>query len=121
MFKSLSLKIATMFILLTISIIILIGAFMTESIEKFYENEFETLMSYVFNEDYTEELTSYLESGESAKKIYESLTVYLSQIGVDSFRNLYLLDGKSGKTVGDFSTNTELSKTLEISRMMGLF
>ena len=58
MFKSVSLKMAMMFVLLTISIIILIGSFMTESIEEFYENEFGELMSSVFNEDYIAELTT---------------------------------------------------------------
>lgn len=115
MFKSLSLKIAMMFVLLTISIIILIGAFMTESIEKFYENEFETLMSSVFNESYVSELNLSADADATPQEIYTGVTVYLSQIGVDSFRNLYLLDGKTGKTIDSLTTNTELSKTLEIS------
>ncbi len=115
MFKSLSLKIAMMFVLLTISIIILIGAFMTESIEKFYENEFSTLMSSVFSEDYVAELSGSVQGGASADEVYGSVTVYLSQIGVDSFRNLYLLDAKTGRTIENLTTNAELSKTLEIS------
>ncbi len=115
MFKSLSLKIAMMFVLLTISIIILIGSFMTESIEAFYENEFKELMSSVFSEDYIDELNLSASSDADAREIYNGITVYLSQIGVDSFRNLYFLDGKTGKTIEDLTTNTELSKTLEIS------
>lgn len=115
MFKSLSLKIAMMFVLLTISIIILIGSFMTESIEAFYENEFRDLMSSVFSEDYIGELNLSASADAKAREIYNGITVYSSQIGVDSFRNLYFLDGKTGKTIGDLTTNTELSKTLEIS------
>ena len=52
MFKSLSIKIAMMFVLLTISIIILIGSFMTGSIDTFYDNEFKNLMSLVFSDEY---------------------------------------------------------------------
>ena len=66
MFKSVSLKMAMMFVLLTISIIILIGSFMTESIEEFYENEFEELMSSVFNEDYIAELSTSASSDADA-------------------------------------------------------
>ncbi len=115
MFKSLSLKIAMMFVLLTISIIILIGAFMTESIDKFYGNEFNNLMSQVFTQSFSDELNSAVQNGASAHDIYKNVSVYISQIGVDSFRNMYLLDGKTGKTIGTLSTNNELAKNLEIS------
>lgn len=115
MFKSVSLKMAMMFVLLTISIIILIGSFMTESIEEFYENEFGELMSSVFSEDYIAELNTSASSDADASEIYNGIAVYSSQIGVDSFRNLYLLDGKTGKTIDELTTNTELSKTLETS------
>jgi len=115
MFKSLSLKIATIFILLTISIIILIGAFMTESIDKFYDNEFNNLMSLVFSQEYVKELNTSVSSGADAYELYKSISIYSGQIGVDSFRNLYLLDGKTGKTIDNLTTNTELSKTLEVS------
>lgn len=115
MFKSLSIKIAMMFVLLTISIIILIGAFMTGSIDTFYDTDFKNQMSLVFNEDYIEELNRNIEVGAKPEEIYNSISVYSGQVGIDSFRNLYLLDGKTGKTVGDFATNTELAESLEIS------
>lgn len=115
MFKSLSLKIAMMFVLLTISIIILIGSFMTGSIGTFYDNEFKNLMSLVFSEDYVKELDKSIAAGAKADDIYRNVSVYSGQLGVDSFRNIYLLDGKSGKTIENLTTNTELSKGLEIS------
>jgi len=115
MFKSLSLKIAMMFVLLTISIIILIGAFMTESIDRFYDNEFNNLMSLVFNEEYVQELNKSVAEGASAEEIYNNISVYISQLGVDSFRNLYLLDGLTGKTIDSLNTHEELAKSLEVS------
>ena len=115
MFKSLSLKIAMMFVLLTISIIILIGSFMTGSIGTFYDNEFKNLMSLVFSEDYVKQLNKSIDAGAKAEDIYENVSVYSGQLGVDSFRNIYLLDGKSGKTIENLTTNTQLSKSLEIS------
>ncbi len=115
MFKSLSLKIAMMFVLLTVSIIILIGAFMTESIDRFYDNEFNNLMSLVFNDEYVRELNNSVKAGASAEEIYNNISVYTSQLGVDSFRNLYLLDGMTGKTIDSFNTHEELAKSLEVS------
>jgi len=104
-----------MFVLLTISIIILIGAFMTESIEGFYENEFNNLMSLVFSEDYVAELSTAASTDAGADDIFNSVSVYASQIGVDSFRNVYLLDGKTGRCIDNFATNSELAKSLETS------
>ena len=115
MFKSLSLKIAMMFVLLTICVIILIGTFMTSSIDSFYDNEFKNLMSLVFNEDYMKQLNANVKSDVNPKEIFSNISVYNGQIGVDSFRNLYLLDGKTGKTISGCNTNTSLAKTLEIS------
>jgi len=115
MFKSLSLKIAMMFVLLTICVIILIGTFMTSSIDSFYDNEFKKLVSLVFNEDYTTQLNTNISSGISADEVFSNISVYNGQLGIDSFRNLYLLNGKTGKTVGKCTTNISLAETLEIS------
>ena len=115
MFKSLSIKVAMTFVLLTISIIILIGAFMTGSINTFYDTDFRNQMSLIFNEDYIKELNRSIEVGAKPEEIYNSVTVYNGQVGVDTFRNLYLLDGKTGRTVEGLSTNSVLAETLEIS------
>lgn len=115
MFKSLSIKVAMTFVLLTISIIILIGAFMTGSINTFYDTDFRNQMSLIFNEDYIKELNRSIEVGAKPEEIYNSIAVYNGQVGVDTFRNLYLLDGKTGRTVEGLSTNSVLAETLEIS------
>lgn len=115
MFKSLSFKIALMFVLLTVSVIILIGTFMTSRIDTFYDNEFKNLMSLVFNDDYTKQLNTSAETGVDAEEIFKNISVYNGQIGIDSFRNVYLLDGSSGKTLNKCTTNTKLAKNLEIS------
>lgn len=115
MFKSLSLKIAMMFVLLTVSVIILIGTFMTGSIDSFYDNEFKNLMSLVFSDKYIEQLSDSAKAGVGAKEIFDNISVYNGQIGVDSYRNVYLLDGKTAKVVDKFATNTSLAKNLEIS------
>jgi len=115
MFKSLSIKVAMMFVLLTISIIILIGAFMSGSIDTFYDTDFKKQMDLVFNEDYIKELNRSIEVGAKPEELYNNISVYNGQVGIDSFRNLYFLDGKTGEPIGEFTTNSELAKNLEIS------
>jgi len=118
MFKSLSIKIAMMFVLLTISIIILIGAFMTGSIDTFYDTDFKNQMMLVFNEDYINELNRSIEAGAGPDELYNNISVYNGQVGIDTFRNLYLLDGKTGRTIDSYTTNSELAEHLEISPNM---
>lgn len=115
MFKSLSLKISAMFVLLTISVIILIGTFMTDSTDRYYHNEFKNINSQVFNESYVDSLCSYLGTEDEAKKIKDSVEAHSGQLGIDSYRNFFLLDGKSGKPIKYYTSNDELSETLEIS------
>lgn len=115
MFKSLSLKIGAMFVLLTISVIILIGTFMTDTTDRYYHDEFKNINSKVFNEDYVSSLCSNLGLDNEAQKIDESVSAYLGQLGIDSFRNYFLLDGKTGKSIGNFTSNPQMSDSLELS------
>ncbi len=115
MFKSLSLKISAMFVLLTISVIILIGTFMTDNTDKYYHNEFKNINNQVFSEDYVSSLCQNLGSEDEALRIIDSVAAYSGQLGIDTFRNYYLLDGKSGRQVGEYTSNLELAKSLEIS------
>ncbi len=115
MFKSISLKISAMFVLLTISVIILIGTFMTDSTDRYYHNEFKNINAKVFNQSYVESLSSNIGSEDEAKKIIDSVAAYSGQLGIDSYRNYFLLDGKNGKTVNNYASNVELSENLELS------
>ncbi|MBO5743463.1 MAG: HAMP domain-containing protein, partial [Clostridia bacterium] len=115
MFKSLSLKIGAMFVLLTISVIILIGTFMTDTTDRYYHDEFKNINSKVFSEDYVSSLCSNLGMENEAQKIIDSVSAYSGQLGIDSFRNYFLLDGKTGKPLGDYTSDPEMSHSLELS------
>ena len=116
MFKSIRFKITLMFVLLTLSVVIFISTFMVNSTDAYYHNEFKTLMSGVFSEDYANQLSSNLDGSTPARDIYTNLTQYYSvQIGIDSFRNIYILDGKSGKAIPGCSSNETLANSLDIS------
>ena len=116
MFKSIRFKITLMFVLLTLSIVILISTFMVNSTDSYYHNEFKNLMSVVFNDDYSNQLSAKLDSETPAKDIYTNLTEYYSvQIGIDSFRNVYILSGKTGKAIPGCSSNESLAQSLDIS------
>lgn len=113
MFKSIRYKIVIMFVLLTVSIIIVIGTFMTGSVDSFYSREFVDMMGNVFHDEYVDRLRDMASRGESASALYDSVYNYAGQIGVDSFRNCYLLDGATGKAV--VGSDPVLAATLEAS------
>ena len=105
-----------MFVLLTMFIIILIGTFMANSTDTYYHNEFKNLMSTVFNDDYIEQLSQNINSEDGQQKIYNNIYTYSGQLGLDSFRNFYILDGATGKAYPKCSSNETLAKSLDISQ-----
>lgn len=115
MFKSIKFKIALMFVLLTLSIIILIGTFTINNTDSYYHSEFSNLMSLVFNDEYIDQLSSNINQENAEIKIFNNISTYSGQIGIDSFRNIYLLDGKTGKSLTGLSSNEQLASGLDIS------
>ncbi len=115
MFKSISLKIGAMFVLLTISVIILIGTFMTDTTDRYYHDEFYKINTEVFSEEYVTTLRSDVNSQNGVSSIYDSVSAYFGQLGIDSYRNCYILDGKNGKAIPGLASNSELALSLELS------
>ncbi len=115
MFKSISLKIGAMFVLLTISVIILIGTFMTDTTDRYYHDEFHKINTEVFTREYISTLRSDIAAENGVAKIYDSVSAYFGQLGIDSYRNCYILDGKNGKAIDGMFSNSELAQSLELS------
>ncbi len=107
MFKSISFKIAMLFVVLTVSIIVLIGTFMVNSTDTFYHDDFKNLMDLVFSDDYLKQLEKSVEANTPAREIYNTVFAYSTQLGIDAFRDIYLLDGKTGKIINGLTTNID--------------
>lgn len=113
MLKSISFKIVIMFSALTLSVIIFIGTMMTTGTNNFYQEDFTLLMENVLGETMKNQLETNIAQGASFESVYESVDAYAVQLGIDSFRNCYVLDGKTGKALK--GSNMELAQSLEIS------
>lgn len=69
---------------------------MLQNISSYYLNEFRTTMSeQVFNSSLTGELSQAASSGNAIDEIEALMKVYSVRMGIDSFRNYYILDGKT--------------------------
>ncbi len=79
-------------------------------------------MERVLSEPFKEQLENNIANGADFASIYESVDAYAGQMGIDTYRNFYVLDGKTGKAF--WGSNRELAQALEsspsiIAAMMG--
>lgn len=94
MFKSIKWKLVTMFMLMVAAVIILVGTIFRISLSDFYLDEFSEKVTVAFSGEFFENVESETEKGNDLSAV---LDAYSGRIGVDLYRNMYLLDGKTGK------------------------
>lgn len=120
MFRSIQYKLVTIFGLLVISIITIIGSFLLVNIINFYNNEFMVMMEQVFTEDFVNSLeeTSSVENGFSM--LSETIRSYIGPLGIDTYRFYCILDAKTASvlTTSDAAKSNELAKTDNIITAM---
>lgn len=112
MFKSIQWKIIAIFLLLTVSVMIVVGTFLLQNISAYYYNEFNnSLDTQVFTEALTKEIDSALASEDGVYKTLELLKVYSVRMGIDSFRNYYVLDKSLNILGGSSDAGTAFNAT----------
>ena len=100
MLRSLHMKLVLIMILLVVCLMTITGAFLINSVNRFYLNEFYTQMAEVFSRDteFVRDLVT-VKEGETdgAQAIDQILLAKMGTLGVDGKnRNYYILDGKTG-------------------------
>ena len=106
MFKSIQWKIIAIFLLLTVSVMIVVGTFLIQNISAYYYNDFYTsLDSQVFTEDVVADFEETTDGTDPLYKCLDLLKVYSVRMGIDSFRNYYVLDS-SLNILGGSSSET---------------
>ena len=115
MLRSLHIKLVLIMILLVVCLMTIAGAFLVNSVNRFYLNEFYTQMVEVFSQD-TEFIRDLVTAREGetdgAQAIDEILVAKMGPLGVDGKnRNYYLLDGDTGQILS--SSDDDAGDTLE--------
>ena len=98
MFKSIQTKIVTIFILVILSVVTVIGTFMTTNIVKLYNDEFSVMMEQVFTPALVSELEKSAETG-SYDGIWDIISSYIGPLGIDTYRFYSILDAKTGEVL----------------------
>ncbi|MDO4563247.1 MAG: ATP-binding protein [Clostridia bacterium] len=107
MFKSIQWKIIAIFLLLTVSVMIVVGTFLLQNISSYYHNDFAVTMSgQAFVPSVERLLSEAAASEQPVEKMSEVMTIYSVRMGIDSFRNYYILDGETAAVLGASDINT---------------
>lgn len=110
MFKSIQWKLVTMFVLLVVAVMIVVGTFLLKSVTNFYHNDFKNKMDHVFeNKDFQSAITN----TNSPVELENKLKSFIGRLGIDSYRNYFILD--SVGAILATSANAELSEKFEYS------
>lgn len=104
MLKSIQSKIVILFMLIILSVLITAGTFILSNVTQFYYDNFMTQMeNNVFDSKFESSLADAVKSDNKESKITELLDAYYGRIGVNSYRNYVLLDGKDGSYISGSS------------------
>lgn len=120
--KSLYTKLVLIMLLLILSLMVVVGAFLMREIRAFYLDDFSKKMTTVFETpDLASGLYSAANDSDAKDKMVEILKGYSGQLGIDSrSRNYYILSGETGAVLTGSGTESEnLSITPNILTAIG--
>lgn len=120
MYRSLYFKFILVFVVFMIIVMTVVGAILLNSVFSFYTDDFLTQMDRIFAADgeLTAELTRALESTDYADEQKGILSAYSSSLGIDDYRNYYVLDADGNILSGSSLGNTTLRKTANMVAAM---
>ncbi|MFG6353660.1 MAG: cell wall metabolism sensor histidine kinase WalK, partial [Oscillospiraceae bacterium] len=100
--RSLHLKLVLIMVLLITSLMVVVGAFLMNSVTGYYINDFYSQTAAAFGQDNVDFVRDLQTAGEdetdSAAMMGEVLSTYEGVLGVDRrHRNFYVLDGATGR------------------------
>ena len=113
MLRSLHMKLVMIMVLLILSLMTVVGAFLINSVMAFYLEDFYTQMSNVFAwESLTRDLTTATQGEEDgAQAILDILETYSGELGLNGYsRTLFILDGETGEYLA--GNNDDAGKNL---------
>ena len=107
--KSLYTKLVLIMLMLIISLMSVVGAFLINEIRAFYLDDFYQQMKTVFEDpEIAADLYSAADDENAASRMATIIKTYYGQLGIDSrTRNYYILNGDTGSVITGSGTDTE--------------
>ena len=113
MFKSIQWKLVGVFLLLVLSVILVSGTVMINSVSEFYHRDFVRQIRQGLTEDVTRQLRIAARSDTPVEAMMECMSIYSSRFGIDSYRNYYILDQNGNYLAGSGDGDGELIERTE--------
>lgn len=112
MYNSLYFKIILILVIFMVTVMCVIGTVLINNVNSFYMDEFTSQMDehLAVDSPLVDELTNALSSPEYADEQLKILNTYRGVLGIDNYRNFYILNG-SGSFMG--GSDSELGKNLQ--------
>ena len=116
MFRSLHMKLVLILVLMIISVMAVVGTFLINSVSTFYLDSFYEQMQSVFT---TDTILSMEEAAaeNGADGLITIIDAHRSRLGIDDYRNYYILDGQ-GRFLDGSNPNITLTRTSNIISAM---
>ena len=109
-FRSLYLKLVLVMVLLIVSVMAIVGTFLLNSISNFYVDTFREEMAAVFDTETIAKMEKLAVGDQAPETLKGVLAAYSTSLGIDSYRNFYILDGSTGAYLA--GSNDALDKNL---------
>ena len=112
MYNSLYFKIILILVIFMITVMCVIGTILINSVNSFYMDEFTSQMERSFDGQLTNDLQDALRAEDPTAELMKILASHSGVLGIDDYRNYYILDANGGFLDGsDETLGQSLSKT----------
>ncbi len=92
MYKKLQFKIVLILVSFIIAVMTAVGTILIGNIFNYYSKDFLRQQNEVFTESFKNELSLLLDSDNSTEQLENALWAHSARLGIDSYRNYYILD-----------------------------
>ena len=104
-------KLVLILMLLIISVMAVVGTFLVNSVISYNIEDFKTQMAGVFTTEFIDTLNKNASGTEAHERLKEVVGAFSGQLGIDAYRNFYILEGTSGDFLA--GSNDILGRELE--------
>lgn len=98
-------KLVLIFVLLIVSVMVIVGTFMHNRVSVYYFDDFTEQMNSVFSAELFAVLKNEAQAENGAERLDVAMEARSAALKISSYRNYYILDGETGKTL--FGSNDE--------------
>ncbi len=92
-------KLVVILVLLIVSVMAIVGTFLLNRVSVYYFDDFTEQMNSVFSADLFSALKAEAAAENGAERLASALSARSSALRISSYRNYYILDGKTGETL----------------------